>query len=177
MEIGGGEFVRHAVQHFVGRNDVEDGELRDAVGMIEGHAVRDASAAIVAHHRKFLKSQTGHHLDLVLGHGALGIVQVIFAVGGFAAVSVTAEIGRHNGKFFGELRSDVAPFDVRLRIAVQEKQRRPASRGDKVDRGARSFRCEAFEPGKKSGAGRSCSALAPTRWPEQSRRCSELRPS
>ena len=60
MEIGRGQFVRHAVQHFVRRNDVEDGELRHTVRVIEGQPVRDPSAAIVTDERKLLKSQTGH---------------------------------------------------------------------------------------------------------------------
>ena len=143
MEIGRGEFVRHAMQHFVSRNDVEDGEFGDAVGVVQSHAVRHASAAIVTHDRELLKSQAGHHFHLVLRHGAFGIVQMVFAVGRLAAVSVSAEIGRDDGKFFGQLRRNVAPFDVRLRIAVQQKQRRPASRSDKIDRGARSLRREA----------------------------------
>ena len=81
VEIGRGQIVRHAMQHFVGRNDVENGELGDAVRVIEGHAVRDASAAIVADERELLKSQAGHQFHLVLRHRALGIVQVVFAVG------------------------------------------------------------------------------------------------
>ncbi len=87
MEIRGGQFVRHAMQYFVGWNDVEDRELRDSVRVIESHPVCDPSAAVVTHDRKLLKSQTGHHFHLVLRHGALGIVQVIFAVGRFAAVA------------------------------------------------------------------------------------------
>src|SRR5579864_3493026 len=77
---------------------------------------------------------------------------MVIAVGWLAAVSISAEIGCHDGKSFGQLRGHVTPFNVRLRIAVQEQQRRPASRGDKIDRGARGLGCKVFESRKKIGS-------------------------
>ena len=88
MRISRGQFVRHAVQDLVSGNDIEDGQLRHAIRVIESHAVRNPPASIVSYDRKFLKSQTGHYFHLVPGHGALRIIQVVFTVCGFAAASV-----------------------------------------------------------------------------------------
>ena len=86
--------------------------------MIESQPVRHAAAAIVSDQREFLKSPAGHHIHLVLGHGAFGIIHMVFAVGRLAAVTVAAKIGGHHRELLGQPGSDVPPFDVRLWIAV-----------------------------------------------------------
>src|SRR5258705_7408396 len=78
---------------------------------------------------------------------------MIFAIRGFAAVSVAAKIGGNYCIFLGQLGSNLAPFNVRFRIAVEQQKSGPASRGNKVDRGARSFPAEFFEPRKKISIG------------------------
>ena len=52
-------------------NDVEHRELRDAIGVIEGHAMRHAAAAIVAGDGEGLEAKRRHDLHLVLRHRAL----------------------------------------------------------------------------------------------------------
>src|SRR5258706_8760091 len=79
------------------------------------------------------------------------IPKMIFAIRGFAAVSIAAKIGGNHGIFLGQLGSNLPPFNVRFRIAVEQQKSGPTSGGNKVDRGARSFPAEFFEPWKKVG--------------------------
>src|SRR5579863_5135195 len=107
--------------------------------MVERQAMRDAPAAIVSHHSELLISEAGHQFHLVQSHGAFGIFNVVIAAGWFAAVPISTQIRGHDGIFFSEHRSDDAPFDMRLRIPVQQKERRPVSRGDKMNGSAGGF--------------------------------------
>ncbi|HEV2388227.1 MAG TPA: hypothetical protein VGS20_13330 [Candidatus Acidoferrales bacterium] len=49
---------------------------------------------------------------------------MIFAIGRFAAVSVAAKVRHYYGEFLGEDRRQLAPFQVRFGIAVEEQRRR-----------------------------------------------------
>src|SRR5260370_38143524 len=79
---------------------------------------------------------------------------MVFAIRGFAAVSIAAKIGGNHCIFLGQLGSNLAPFNVRFRITVEQQKSGPTSGGNKVDRGARSFPGEFLEPWKKFGIGR-----------------------
>src|SRR6266851_4020605 len=79
---------------------------------------------------------------------------MIFPVRGLAAVPIPAEIGCNHRKLLGKLLRNPAPLDVRLRITVEKQKARSVPAGDKVDRGARSFRRELLEPRKKISVGR-----------------------
>jgi hypothetical protein len=54
------------VKKFVGRNNVESRYFCHAVRVIESHAVRNSSAAIVTHDREFLQAKAGHYFHLIL---------------------------------------------------------------------------------------------------------------
>ena len=104
----------------MGRDDVEHAEPGDLVGVIERHAVADAPAAIVAHHRELVEAETLHHLDLIERHRALRVIDVILAVGRLAAVAVAAQVGRDHRVVLGQIGGEVAHRDVRLRRAVHQ---------------------------------------------------------
>ena len=74
----------------VRRDNVQDREPGHALGMIEGQAIRDAPAAVVAGDRESLEPQRGHDLDEIAGHAPLGIPGVIVAGRRAAARSVAA---------------------------------------------------------------------------------------
>ena len=70
-EIAGGELLVGAGVHRGRGRDVEHGQALDRIGVVQRHAVRDPAAAVVADHGEAVEAQAAHHLDLVLGHGAL----------------------------------------------------------------------------------------------------------
>ena len=52
------------------RNDIHNCRARDVLRVIEAHAVQHARTPVVAGGGKAIKPECGHHLDLVLRHGA-----------------------------------------------------------------------------------------------------------
>src|SRR6266487_3642109 len=85
-----GELAGDPGIHRARGNDVEHDELRHRGGVVESHAMSDPSAAVVTDDEERFMTQGAHRLDLVLGHGALGIVGMVGKPVGFFAVSVTA---------------------------------------------------------------------------------------
>jgi hypothetical protein len=73
----------------------------------------------VANQVERIESQLLHDLNLVLGHGPLGVVDVLRAAFRFAAVAVTPEVRCDDGKVLGQKRGYFVPHDVRLGIAVE----------------------------------------------------------
>ena len=86
--------------------------LVTALRVIECQAMRDARAAIVAHHRELAEAQLSHDLHLVGGHRALGICLVADAARRLAAVTVTAQVGRDDRVVPGEFRRYMLPLDA-----------------------------------------------------------------
>src|SRR5262249_57830847 len=68
---------RHVVEQMMLGNDVENGGTRDLFRMIEAHAVEHAGAAIMAGGIEALEPERGHHLELVLPHGAERIAPMV----------------------------------------------------------------------------------------------------
>jgi hypothetical protein len=99
--------------------------------MIETHAVEHAGAAIVARGIEARKSERGHDFELILRHGAKGIVAVILAARRLFRIPVTAQIGRYHGEIPREPRRDFVPGEMRERIAMHEQERRPAAAGER----------------------------------------------
>ncbi len=82
---------------------------RDGIGMIEGEAMRHASAAVVPYDGEAVEAEVAHQLHFVLRHGALGVVDVLIAVFRLAAVPVTAQVWRDDGAFLRKLGRDAIP--------------------------------------------------------------------
>ena len=122
-----------AAPHLAGRDDVDGDERGDRLGMVERQAVGDAPAAVVAGNHEARMPQRAHDGQAVLGHGALGIDGVLGVSGRRGAGAVAAQIGNDQSAVAGELRGDLVPDDVGLRIAVQQQQRRAGAAGAGVD--------------------------------------------
>ena len=104
-----------------------------ALRMIEAQPVRDARAAVVAGEPEAREAQRAHQLDLVRRHRALRVVDVAGAAVGLRRIAVAAQVAADDGEALGEARRDPVPHRVRLRIAVQQQERRAAAADDAVD--------------------------------------------
>ncbi len=58
---------------------------------------------------------------------------MVVGIGRLRAVAVAAEVGGDDGEVTRKPCGDLMPHHVRLRIAVQEKQRRPGATVPKAD--------------------------------------------
>ena len=107
-----------------------------ACGMVERQPVRHAAAAVMTHDGKPVEAEMLHQIDLVLRHGALGIVDVVLAVLGLAAVAVAAQVRRDDGVFLRQFRRHAKPRQVGQRGAVDQEQGRAAATDHRVQRRA-----------------------------------------
>ena len=57
--------------------------------------------------------------------------------GRLGAIAIAAQVGRDDGELGGQARSELAPHQMGLRVAVQQQQRRPATACHQVDAGTR----------------------------------------
>src|ERR1700747_391044 len=75
QQTPGPEGLREArirpVPCFENWNHIEDSETLHFLRMIQGHTVRDASSAIMAHQGEGWKTEFVHHINQLLGHCAL----------------------------------------------------------------------------------------------------------
>src|SRR6266852_3428214 len=149
--IGLGELAGYACVHFARGNDVEHDELFHRSGMVQSHSMRYPPSAVVTDDEERFMTQGPHRFDLVLGHGALGIVGMVGQPMGFFAVSVAAQVGGDHAESFGGIRRDEVPDRVGLRIAVQKEQRRAHAAMDEIDRRAARPDAPALEAGKEFG--------------------------
>ena len=132
--VAGGDLLVDGRKDLVGGHDVEDRQLLDLAGMVEGHPMTDPAAAIVTGDRERLEAERRHHLDLVAGGGSFRVRRVVGVRGRFAAVAIAPEIGGDHGEPLGEPGCDLVPDDVGLGIAVQQQQRRTGAAVNGVDR-------------------------------------------
>ena len=145
MVVSRCRLLREVLIEMAGRDDVEHRRLCDLVGVVQRHAMHHAAAAVVADGRELVEPEVLHHFDLILGHGALGVAGMVLAAGRLAAVAVAPEVRRHHGIVLGQLRSHERPGDVRLRIAVQQQDRRTLAANHPIDLRARGLYPETFE--------------------------------
>jgi len=98
----------------------------------------DAGAAVVAHDVEAIEAQRRHHLDLVLGGGALAVVAEV--VGSrLAAVAVAAQVGCHHRVVRGQRGRHHVPHHVALRVAVEQQERRALAALHQIDGGGRGL--------------------------------------
>jgi len=86
--------------------------------VVEGHAVADAPAAVVAAQGEALEAEMAHHLDLVERHRPLGVRAVALVRRRLGGVAVSAQVGGDHREVFGEARGDQVPHRERLGAAV-----------------------------------------------------------
>src|SRR5690349_1747035 len=116
-----------------GGSNVEHGPALHRAGVVEGHAMGDASPAVMTGDLKLIKAQYLHYRDVVTRHAALAVGGMITAGVGFATVPVAAQISENHREVFGQLRRHFVPAYVCLRIPVKQKQRRSAAGHSRVN--------------------------------------------
>jgi hypothetical protein len=87
--------------------------------MVQQHAVGDATAAIVTGNHELLEAQRLHHLDLIVGGGALAVNVMFLVARRFGAIAVTTQIGHDAGEMLGQTRRDLVPHHVGFRVTMQ----------------------------------------------------------
>ena len=133
-EVPRGEVLVRPRVHGRRRRDVDHGEAGHGGGVVERHAVGDASAAVVAGDGEAVVPERAHQRHLVLRHAALGVGDMALPAVRLAAVAVAAQVGRDHGEALRQRRRDLAPGHVRLGMAVQQEQRRSAAADGGADR-------------------------------------------
>ena len=93
---------------------------QDGAGVIGRHAMRDTRTTIVRHHDELVETERLHQADLVRRHLALAIGRLLRHR--LIAVAIAAQVGRYDGKVLRKRVSNAMPYDVCLRMAMQQKQ-------------------------------------------------------
>lgn len=119
--VGFGDGGVERLENVIRRQDVEDGQAGDALGMITRQAVSNASAPVVTDDSEALKPQLRHDLELILCHAAFGVGAVLGVARRFARVAVAAQVGHDNREALGEFRRDEVPHRMRLQVAVKQQ--------------------------------------------------------
>lgn len=109
----------HELPHVQHRDDVEGREVADRLGVLEGEALGDEAAAVVAGYGEALEGQAAHERHHVAGHRALAEVRD----GARGAGAVAAQVGADHGEVVAQSLRDRVPADVGLWEAVQKQQR------------------------------------------------------
>jgi hypothetical protein len=120
VEVPGREILADLRVDRPRRHDVEQCQSRDHLRMIQRHAARHPTAAIVPHDSEPFEAELTHDLDLVLRHRTLGVARVVRAAVRLAAVAISTQVRRDDGEALRQHRSDVSPFEMRLRPALQQ---------------------------------------------------------
>ena len=135
--------------------------FRTTIRMVERQSVGGARAAVVAGQEEAVMAERGHHLHLIASHGAERVVDVLRATVGRAdAVAIAAEVGRDHVVSTGEGAGDLVPADVRLRVAVQQQERRPLAAMAEEDLRAVGANPPGFEAREQAAVGRELVASA-----------------
>ena len=103
------------------------------LGMVERQAIGDAPSPVVPDDRKTLEAEMPHNGNLVTRHGPFRIGLVIRGRRWLGASAVTTQVGRHDSEVFRQPRRHPVPDDMRLRIAVEEQQRRTGAADAQTD--------------------------------------------
>ena len=108
--------------------------------MIDQHAMRYARAAIMRERFEACETERLHDAHHVLCHHAFAVRRMVHTGvgGGFVAIAITTQIHRDQGEMLGEHWRDTMPNQVRLRMTVQQQERRLAAliRDTSVERDA-----------------------------------------
>ncbi len=73
MVIALGDQVAELIQQRMGWHNVHDAQTGDPIRRIQRHAVRRASAPVMADQIELVKPQLGHQIQLIAAHFAKGI--------------------------------------------------------------------------------------------------------
>ena len=106
-----------------GRDDVDHRQPVQPLRMVEREAVADAGAPVVSDQTEADMAKLLHHRYRVLRHQALRVERAVFAARR-AGPAIAAQIHENDGEPLGQFRRDLVPFDMSLRIAMQQQKRR-----------------------------------------------------
>ncbi len=96
--------------------------------MIEGEAMRDAGAPIVADQHDRPEPERLDHVGDVGRHRAL-----VVPAHGLVGIAVAPQVGRHDRESLGERGHHLAPHVAGLRVAVEQDHARPLPEAAVVD--------------------------------------------
>jgi hypothetical protein len=97
--------------------------------------MRHARAPIVSDEPKVLEAEVAHYLDHIPRHRSLRICGVLGVGLGLARIAVATQVRTDDGVVRREPWGDAMPHRMRLRIAVQQKERWTASTHDAMNAG------------------------------------------
>ena len=120
-------------EHVPSRNDVEHRQRRDAIRRVQRHPMGHPAAPVMPDDHEPVVPQPRHQGHHVQRHHALGVVPVPRAARGLAATAVPAQVGHDDGEVGRQRRGYPVPHHHRLRIPVQQEQRRPGAGPAGVD--------------------------------------------
>ena len=124
--------------------------------MIERQSMRCPRAPVVAGQKEPLVAERRHDLDLILGHDAERVVDMVGAtIGGADAVAVTAQVRRDNVESLRQTTGDPVPRGVCERVAVQQQERRALAAMPQEDVGAARTHPSRLEAVEQAGIGRN----------------------
>ena len=97
--------------------------------MIERHAVTDTAAAVVPDDGELHMTELLHHFDQRVRHRALGVGRVACIGLRRFAPAIAGKVGQNELELLRKRGRDAMILDMRLREAVDEKQRRTFAAG------------------------------------------------
>jgi hypothetical protein len=136
--------------------------------MVQRHPVGHTAAPVVAGDGEVLMPQRHHRLHLVERHCALGVGGMVTRRSGPQRVPIAAQIGGDDGEVLRQQRGGRTPHEMRLRVAVEQQERRTRAADHGADGAALARQVaglEAFEHvenrigGELSGGGRKARDL------------------
>ena len=89
------------------------------VGMVEGHAIGDATAAVMPRDAEALKSEPLHDHHHILRHRPFCVRRMVDTGAGATALAVAAKVGADDGKLSRQQGRDAAPHQMCLRKSMQ----------------------------------------------------------
>ena len=104
----------------------------------------------MAHQEEFLEAKLLHHVHLVLGHDALGVIHVLRVSFDLGAVAVASQVRADNGEILGQTRCDLVPHGMGLGVPVEHQHGRPAAALHQVYRRPIGFYLKLFKSLKHS---------------------------
>jgi hypothetical protein len=90
--------------------------------VIQDQPVCDPGIAIMADQPEPAEAELEHQPHLVLGHETLRVHAACFVWLGLGRVSVAAQVSHHDGVAAGQIGGDLPPYQVILRVAVQQQR-------------------------------------------------------
>jgi len=108
------------LEHPVGWDDIQQSQFPYPLRVVLGQAVGNPGAPVVGDQKERIEPQLFHDLNLVLGHGALGVVQMFRVALRFAAIAVTPEVRRDHGEVPCQKGGYFVPHGVGLRVSVKQ---------------------------------------------------------